>query len=104
MGEPRLTSYERLDGREVHAVLSYLGERIDQFLPRHPGLRTVTTELDKVVLELLERGQRAPRQRAALEWVSRILIGLVLAVAVIATGTAVRDAVSQAGALRAFEW
>src|SRR5690242_2318794 len=44
MAAPRLSSYERLDGREVRAVIRYLGERIDEYLPNHPGLRASTEQ------------------------------------------------------------
>ncbi|OFE15860.1 hypothetical protein BA895_04920 [Humibacillus sp. DSM 29435] len=103
-GEPRLTSYQRLDGHEVRAVIVYLGERIDRYLPRHPGLRSVTRELGEVVDDLLDRANRASRARAALTWLSRTLIAVILVVVVVATGSAVRDGVAEAGALRAFEW
>ena len=104
MAEPRLTSYERLDGAEVRAVISYLGERIDTYLPRHPGLRAATDELGKVVDGLQERSRSAPRQRAALVLVARTLIVVVAAVSVVAVATAVRDPVARAGKLAAFEW
>lgn len=104
MAEPRLTSYERLDGSEVRAVITYLGERIDTYLPRHPGLRAATDELGKVVDGLQERRRSAPRQRAALLLVSRVLIGIVAAVSLVAVAIAVRDAVGRAGKLAAFEW
>ena len=104
MAEPRLTSYERLDGAEVRAVISYLGERIDTYLPRHPGLRAATVELGKVVDGLQERRRSAPRQRAALLLVSRALIVVVAAVSLVAVAIAVRDAVARAGKLAAFEW
>ncbi|MGO4596073.1 hypothetical protein [Terrabacter sp. 2RAF25] len=104
MAEPRLTSYERLDGSEVRAVITYLGERIDTYLPRHPGLRAATVELGKVVDGLQERRRSAPRQRAALVLVSRVLIGVLAAVSLVAVVIAVRDAVGRAGKLAAFEW
>ncbi|GAA2469488.1 hypothetical protein [Terrabacter carboxydivorans] len=104
MAEPRLTSYERLDGSEVRAVISFLGERIDDYLPRHPGLRAATEELGKVVDGLRDRGRSAPRQRAALLLVSRVLILVVAAVSFVAVVIAVRDAVARAGKLAAFEW
>jgi len=104
MAQPRLTSYERLDGSEVRAVIRYLGERIDAYLPRHPGLRAATEELGKVVDALLDRRRRAPAQRAALLWTSRALIVVVLAVSLVAVGIAVRDAVARAGSVAAFEW
>ena len=103
-GEPRLTSYQRLDGHEVRAVIDYLGERIDRYLPRHPGLRSVTAELGDVVDDLLGRANRAGRARTALTWLSRALIVVILLVVVVATGSAVRDGVAEAGALSAFEW
>ena len=104
MGQPRLTSYQRLDGAEVRAVITYLGERIDSYLPRHPGLRAVDEELGSVVDDLLERRRRAPGQRRALLLVSRILIAVVLAVSLIAVGIAARDAAVRAGSVTAFEW
>lgn len=104
MAEPRLTSYERLDGAEVRAVITYLGERIDTYLPRHPGLRAATDELGKVVDGLQERSLSAPRQRAALVLVARALILVVAAVSVVAVVTAVRDALTRVGKLAAFEW
>jgi HAMP domain-containing protein len=104
MGQPRLTSYERLDGAEVRAVLTYLGERIDTYLPRHPGLRTAVDVCGTLVDSLLERGRRAPAQRAALMWSSRALIVVVLAVVLVATGFALRDAIASAGSLASFEW
>jgi len=104
MAEPRLTSYERLDGAEVRAVLTYLGERIDTYLPRHPGLRAAADELGKVIDGLQERRRHAPWQRAALLLVSRVLIVVVLAVSVVAVASAVRDAVARGGKLAAFEW
>jgi hypothetical protein len=104
MAEPRLTSYERLDGSEVRAVISYLGERIDTYLPRHPGLRAAADELGKVIDGLQERRRHAPWQRAALLLVSRVLIVVVLAVSVVAVASAVRDAVARGGKLAAFEW
>jgi len=104
MAQPRLTSYERLDGTEVRAVISYLGERIDTYLPRHPGLRAATEELGKVIDALLDRRRRAPVQRAALLWLSRVLIVVVVAVSVVAVAIAVRDAVARAGSIAAFEW
>ncbi len=104
MAQPRLTSYERLDGSEVRAVIGYLSERIDTYLPRHPGLRAATEELGKVVDALLDRRRRAPAQRAALVWTSRALIVVVLAVSLVAVGIAVRDAVARAGSVAAFEW
>ena len=60
MAQPRLTSYERLDGSEVRAVLTYLGERIDTYLPRHPGLRAAVEECGKVVDGLLDRQAACP--------------------------------------------
>ncbi|MDQ2795576.1 MAG: hypothetical protein M3Y06_00165 [Actinomycetota bacterium] len=102
--QPRLTSLQRLDGHEVRAVIAYLGERIDRYLPRHPGLRGVTAELGDVVDDLLTRTHRATQQRAALTWVARVLIVFVLALVLVATGSAVREGISQAGSLRAFEW
>src|SRR6476620_1378112 len=91
MAQPRLTSYERLDGSEVRAVITYLGERIDTYLPRHPGLRAAADELGKVIDGLQERRRHAPWQRAALLLVSRVLIVVVLAVSVVAVASAVRD-------------
>lgn len=104
MAQPRLTSYERLDGSEVRAVLAYLGERIDTYLPRHPGLRTAVEECGAVVDGLLDRRRRAPAQRAALVWTSRVLIVVVLGVVVVATAIAARDAITSAGSLASFEW
>jgi hypothetical protein len=104
MAEPRLTSYERLDGSEVRAVITYLGERIDTYLPRHPGLRAAADELGKVIDGLQDRRRHAPWQRAALLLVSRVLIVVVLAVSVVAVASAVRDAVARGGKLAAFEW
>ncbi|GGM98721.1 hypothetical protein GCM10009721_27100 [Terrabacter tumescens] len=104
MAQPRLTSYERLDGTEVRAVTRYLGERIDTYLPRHPGLRAATEELGKVIDALLDRRRRAPVQRAALLWLSRVLIVVVVAVSVVAVAIAVRDGVARAGSIAAFEW
>jgi hypothetical protein len=104
MAEPRLTSYERLDGSEVRAVIRYLGERIDTYLPRHPGLRAATEQLGEVVDGLHERRRRAPAQRAALQWTSRILILVVLAVSAVAVFTAARDAIARAASRAAFEW
>jgi hypothetical protein len=104
MAQPRLTSYDRLDGSEVRAVLTYLGERIDTYLPRHPGLRTAVDECGKVVDGLLDRRRHAPAQRAALVWTSRVLIVVVLAVVIVATGFAARDAITDAGSLASFEW
>jgi hypothetical protein len=104
MAEPRLTSYERLDGSEVRAVIAYLGERIDTYLPRHPGLRAATDELGRVVDGLQERSRSAPRRRAALVLVARTLIVVVAAVSVVAVVTAVRDALARVGTLAAFEW
>ncbi|MBC9823897.1 hypothetical protein [Terrabacter sp. MAHUQ-38] len=104
MAQPRLTSYERLDGTEVRAVIAYLGERIDGYLPRHPGLRAATDELGTVVDGLQDRRRRAPVQRAALKWTSRVLILVVLGVSVVAVVTAVRDAVATAASRAAFEW
>ncbi len=76
--QPRLTSYDRLDGTEVRAALTYLGERIDTYLPRHPGLRTAVDECGTLVDGLLDRRRHAPAQRAALVWTSRALIVIVL--------------------------
>jgi hypothetical protein len=104
MAAPRLSSYERLDGREVRAVIEYLGERIDQYLPRHPGLRSVTEELGRLVDGLLDRERGAPRRRRAVMWVSRVLIAVVLVTVVLTVGAAVRDAIGAQGALHAFEW
>ena len=104
MAEPRLTSYERLDGAEVRAVISYLGERIDTYLPRHPGLRSATEELGKVVDGLQDRRRHAPGQRRALLWVARALILVVLAVSAVAVAIAVRDAVPKVRSISAFEW
>ncbi len=104
MAQPRLTSYERLDGAEVRAVITFLGERIDTYLPRHPGLRAADNELGSVVDALLERRRRAPRQRAALLLASRILIVVVLAVSLVAVVMAARDAVGRAGSITAFVW
>ena len=104
MAAPRLSSYERLDGREVRAVIRYLGERIDEYLPRHPGLRSATEELGRLVDGLLDRERSAPRRRRAVMWVSRVLIAVVFVTVVLTVGAAVRDAVSAQGALHAFEW
>ena len=104
MAAPRLSSYELLDGREVRAVISYLGERIDEYLPRHPGLRSAAEELGRLVDGLLDRERTAPRRRRAVVWISRVLIAVVLVTAVLTVGAAVRDAVSAQGALHAFEW
>jgi hypothetical protein len=104
MAEPRLTSYERLDGSEVRAVISYLGERIDTYLPRHPGLRAATDQLGTIADSLLDRRRRAPAQRAALVWTSRALIIVVLAVSLLAVVIAVRDAVEMVGSVAAFQW
>lgn len=104
MAQPRLTTYERLDAVEVRETIRFLGERIDRYLPNHPGLRSVTEQLGSLVDGLLARHRTAPRQRAALVGVSRALIAIVLVVVVLATGMAIRDAIAQAGAVRAFEW
>ncbi|RKT76820.1 hypothetical protein DFJ68_0220 [Terracoccus luteus] len=104
MAEPRLSSYDRLDGREVRAVIEYLGERVDRYLPNHPGLRAATTELGSVVGRLLEHTARTMRRRAALTVVSRVGVGLVVAVALFVLGSAVADAVGRAGSVRAIEW
>ncbi|WP_083707254.1 hypothetical protein [Intrasporangium flavum] len=104
MAEPRLTSYERLDGHEVRAVVDYLGERVDEFLPRHPGLRAATAELGTFVDDLLAGERRWATLRRVLVWVSRVLIVLVVATAVVAVVFAVRDAAADAGGLKAFEW
>ena len=104
MAQPRLTSYERLDGSEVRAVISYLRERVDGYLPRHPGLAAATDELGRIVDALLDRRRRAPAQRAALQWTSRSVILVVLAVSVVAVVTAVRDALATAASRAAFEW
>lgn len=104
MSQPRLTSYERLDGSEVRAVITYLGERIDTFLPRHPGLRAAVDECGKVVDGLLDRRRHAPAQRAALVWTSRVLIVVVLVAVIVATGFAARDAIAGASSLASFEW
>ena len=104
MAAPRLSSYERLDGREVREVIRYLGERIDEFLPNHPGLRSLARELGHLVDGLLDRGRTAPQRRHVVVWISRVLIVLVLATAVVTVGAAVRDAVTEQGALQAFEW
>ena len=104
MAEPRLSSYERLDGREVRAVVTYLGERIDEFLPNHPGLRAVTEELGRFVDDLVEGSQRGARRRRGLTWLSRVLIVVVLLAALVATGFALRDALARRDGLRALEW
>ena len=104
MAAPRLSSYERLDGREVREVIRYLGERIDEFLPNHPGLRSVTRELGALVEDLLERGRTAPRRRRIVGWIARVLIVLVVMTALITVGAAVRDAIAERGALQAFQW
>ncbi|GAA2160546.1 hypothetical protein FHX52_3116 [Humibacillus xanthopallidus] len=104
MAQPRLTSYDRLDGTEVRAVLTYLGERIDTYLPRHPGLRTAVKECGTLVDGLLERRRHAPAQRAAIVWTSRVLIVVVLAVVLVATAFAARDAIANARSLESFEW
>ncbi|TQM61828.1 hypothetical protein [Humibacillus xanthopallidus] len=104
MAQPRLTSYDRLDGTEVRAVLTYLGERIDTYLPRHPGLRTAVDECGTLVDGLLDRRRHAPAQRAALVWTSRVLIVVVLAVVLVATAFAVRDAIANASSFESFEW
>ena len=107
MAEPRLTHVERLDGREVRAVITFLGERIDRFLPRHPGLRGVAAELGRLVDDLLARGRTASRRRKVLTWVSRVLIVVVLLAALLTIGTALREAVSDDGAegsLQGLEW
>lgn len=64
----------------------------------------MTRELGDVVDDLLARTDRATRQRAVLSWAARVLIVLVLTVVLVATGSAVREGISQAGSLRAFEW
>lgn len=104
MAEPRLTNYERLDGAEIRAVITYLGERIDTYLPRHPGLRAATDEVGKDVDALLDRRRYASVQRRVLYWLSRALIVLVLGIAAVATWVAVRDGVTAAGSRKAFEW
>jgi len=88
----------------VRAVLRYLGERIDTYLPRHPGLRAATDQLGTVVDALLDRRRRAPAQRATLLWTSRALVVVVLAASLLAVGTAVRDAIARVGSVAAFEW
>jgi hypothetical protein len=104
MAQPRLTSYDRLDGTEVRAALTYLGERIDTYLPRHPGLRTAVDECGTLVDGLLDRRRHAPAQRAALVWTSRALIVIILLVVLVATGFAARDAVAKASSFKSFEW
>ena len=91
-------------GTEVRATLTYLGERIDTYLPRHPGLRTAVDECGTLVDGLLDRRRHAPAQRAALVWTSRALIVIVLLVVLVATGFAARDAVAKASPLESFEW
>src|SRR5262249_55008654 len=103
MAAPRLSSYQRLDGQEVRAIIRYLGERIDQYLPHPPGLRCTPQELGALVDDRLERGRTAPRRRRAVVSVSRVLIAVVLVTAVITIGAAVR-AIVQLGALQAFDW
>jgi hypothetical protein len=103
MAAPRLSSYERLDGREVREVIRYLGERIDEYLPNHPGLRSATRTLGTLVDDLLDPGRAAPRRRRTVVWISRVLIAAVLVTAVITVGAAIR-AIVERGALQAFEW
>ncbi len=104
MAAPRLSSYERLDGREVRAVIRYLGERIDEYLPNHPGLRASTEQLGRLVDDLLDRERTAPRRRRVVVWVCRVLIAAVIVTVALTVGAAVRDAIGDRGALHAFEW
>ena len=104
MAVPRLSSYERLDALEVRAVITYLGERIDEFLPNHPGLRSVTDELGRFVDDLVEGSRRSDRRRRGLTWLSRVLIVVVVLAALVATGFALRDALARRTGLPALEW
>lgn len=96
--------YSRIDAAEVSRTVEELVTRIERFIPASQGLPAVGRELRLLVDELGERRSTDKRNRRAIRWLSRILAGLVGALAVGALVSVVRDAVSATGRLKAFEW
>lgn len=96
--------YDRLSSTKVEQTVGQLASRIRQFLPMSRGLPAVAAELGEFVRELRAHSGQTAAWRRALLVGSRVLIVVVAALALVATWSALRDAVSASGRLKAFEW
>ncbi|MEO6997521.1 MAG: hypothetical protein ABI112_05510 [Terracoccus sp.] len=96
--------YDRLNGANVKKTISSLSGRVQKFLPVSKGLPAVAAELHRFVTELEERSEKTSARRRRIALACRLLVVLVAGLVILATWSALRDALSAEARLKGFEW